>query len=214
MQLGGFPRVHVMLLQARFDYKARKRWELEQAQKKAMSLHHRQMERATNRRACHMMALPSTSPSSPMQLSNRCTGLSTETGCGDDAGRTMLGRYAQYLCKRFRTLCAASAQVPDGGAAGGDNGGAGAAGSRGGRRAEPGAQLDPGALRAGAGVRADQRAAAGAGGRHERRRQPAHAGALCAPAAWTLCWSESSHVVQISQAKWLWLTCMGSTGLL
>ena len=35
--------------QARFDYKARKAWELEQAQKKAMSLHHRQMERATNR---------------------------------------------------------------------------------------------------------------------------------------------------------------------
>ena len=41
--------------QARFDYKARKRWELEQAQKKAMSLHHRQMERATNRCTCHTM---------------------------------------------------------------------------------------------------------------------------------------------------------------
>ena len=36
-------------MQARYDYKARKRWELEQAQKKAMSLHHRQMERAQNR---------------------------------------------------------------------------------------------------------------------------------------------------------------------
>jgi hypothetical protein len=38
-------------MQARYDYKARKRWELEQAQKKAMSLHHRQMERAQNRHA-------------------------------------------------------------------------------------------------------------------------------------------------------------------
>jgi len=53
--------------QARFDYKARKRWELEQAQKKAMSLHHRQMERATNRRACRMMAPPLISPFSPLQ---------------------------------------------------------------------------------------------------------------------------------------------------
>lgn len=37
------------MTQAKFEYKARKYWELGVAQAKAMELHHKQMERARNR---------------------------------------------------------------------------------------------------------------------------------------------------------------------